>query len=313
MIRSAAYTLLATQLLACGTNQPTATLQNDLATFLDWFPGHYDNYQQVIQQQSDNIAQHQRNYRRHSIFRRVDLPAFGDTVFYAEQSRDGDLANLYRQRIYVLSLVPERAAIRLRVHVPQNQQRLAGAWHDPQRLKHLTPEQTVVWPGCDVFWQRFGDSFEGRLEKGACQFDSKRFEQRVVLEETLVLTRNYLAFADRGLSLAGEYLFGMQGNDPAHAWRAEILQCTAGARRWRMHDQGDVFRWESLAGSHSVTAVRAFDSNGQQLVLTATLGDDTRTVAAPTDDAVSLDIGRTSITCEPQPTQQFDQLGQIHD
>ncbi|MEO1319995.1 MAG: hypothetical protein AAFV30_05430, partial [Pseudomonadota bacterium] len=50
----------------------------DLADFVDWFPGRYDSALQVLEQRAARLPAEQRNYRRHSIFRRIDLPAFGE-------------------------------------------------------------------------------------------------------------------------------------------------------------------------------------------------------------------------------------------
>jgi hypothetical protein len=118
---------------SAGTGNP-ATLEEQFALFLDWFPGRYDSALQVRIDALDEVPEDERNYRRHSIFRRVTLPAFGDVVFYAEQYRDGDPGKVYRQRLYVFTLDPGRQAIRLRVHVPGSVGPLRGAYRDPTRL-----------------------------------------------------------------------------------------------------------------------------------------------------------------------------------
>ncbi len=221
-------------------------LARDFLRFLDWFPGRYDNALQVQQERADGVDSAYRNYRRHSIFRRVDLPAFGPAVFYAQQFRDGDPEKIYRQRIYVMSLDRERQAIRLRVHLPNDTDSIVDAYREPAKLADLTPAQTIVWSGCDVFWQAQSDRFVGKLDPGACQFDSEAFGQRIQLDETLTLFADAMWFADRGLSLDGEYLFGMRGDQPAKALRARAFRCTdQRGQSWWMHDQGGSHLWES--------------------------------------------------------------------
>lgn len=213
--------------------------ESDLADFADWFPGRYDSALQVLEQRAARLPAEQRNYRRHSIFRRVDLPAFGEYVYYAEQYRDGDPEAVYRQRVYVVSIDPERQQLRLRVHIPPDTDALLGAYRDPELLTGLRPEDTTVWPGCDLFWQREGERLVGRLDEGACSFESQRFGQRVYLDEYLMLSPDAIWFADRGLSAAGEYLFGMRGDTPTHAPKARPFRCTFSDERavW-VHDQG---------------------------------------------------------------------------
>ena len=211
----------------------------DLADFVDWFPGRYDSALQVLEQRAARLPAEQRNYRRHSIFRRIDLPAFGEYVYYAEQYRDGDPEAVYRQRVYVVAIDPDRQQLRLRVHIPPDTDALLGAYRKPELLAGLRPEDTTVWPGCDLFWQREGERLVGRLDEGACSFESQRFGQRVYLEEYLMLSPDAIWFADRGLSASGEYLFGMRGDTPTHAPKARPFVCSFTDEHtvW-VHDQG---------------------------------------------------------------------------
>lgn len=229
--------------LACATLVLAATghagAEDDRADFMAWFPGRYDSALQVDEQRAARLAPEERNYRRHSIFRRIDLPAFGELVYYAEQYRDGDPDAVYRQRIYVVSIDPERQQLRLRVHIPPDTDALLGAYRDPALLRALTPDATTVWQGCDLFWQREGDRLVGRLDAGACSFESPRFGQRVFLEEYLMLSDDAIWFADRGVSAAGVYLFGMRGDTPTHARKLRPFLCefNDGSSAW-LHDQG---------------------------------------------------------------------------
>ncbi len=283
-----------------GQAAPTAGLQADFELFLKWFPGRYDNALQVRQQSADYNAPSEKNYRRHSIFRRVDLPAFGDVVFYAEQYRDGDPQNIYRQRIYELSLVPERGAFRLRVHIPKDVEALRGAYRDTSLLIGLTPEAATVWEGCDVFWIRIEDRFEGSLDEGTCRFYSPRYEAEVKLEETLTLTENALWFADRGLTLDGEYLFGMQGDEPAKALRARPVRCEVIAlvsgvtTNWWMHDQGGVYRFDEFIAElqrlgSSTEDMLTFNISGEG-VMAFVSGDGERVVMEDKGDAIQCTL-----------------------
>ncbi|XUU61049.1 chromophore lyase CpcT/CpeT [Erythrobacter sp. HA6-11] len=218
--------LVAALLLAMPSQAQEAdppTLEAQLDQWLAWFPGTYDSLPQTLEQAEAGLPEDGRNYRRHSIFTRVDLPRFGEITFYAEQRRwladappEGEV---YRQRIYVISLDEEREAIRLRVYVPHDQESLLGAWRDPSLLDGLDPEATVNWAGCDLFWTWEGDHFIGRLDPGACTFQSAAYGQRIQLEEYLLLAEDEMHFADRGLSMDGEYLFGMRGDTPTIARR----------------------------------------------------------------------------------------------
>ncbi|MEL7537050.1 MAG: chromophore lyase CpcT/CpeT [Pseudomonadota bacterium] len=276
-----------------------ARLAADFATFLDWFPGRYDNALQVREQQRAGVSGDERNYRRHSIFRRVDLPAFGNVVFYAEQYRDGDPSKVYRQRIYVLTLDLERDAIRLRVHVPADSAALLGAYRDPALLAELKPSHTRVFAGCDVFWQRRGDRFEGSLEPGKCQFDSAAFGQRVQLEETLTLFEDALWFADRGVSMSGEYLFGMKGAEPAKALRARPLICgfAGDPGRWWTHDQGGEIQIDDDTRSATIRVQRLKSEDSDALTMSVTTSDGERGFASAGERRIALSVADQHFEC----------------
>lgn len=215
-------------------------LKKDMNLLLDWFPGRYDNSLEVFWQDDLGIPKDEQNYQRHSIFREVDLPAFGERVLYAEQSRDGDLDNLYRQRIYVFTTDVEENAIRLRVHIPKNTEKLRGAYRDTSLLDDLKPGDTITWDGCDLFWKRQSNQFVGRLKKGSCRFNSEKYGQEILLDEYLILSEEALLFADRGLSTDGKYLFGMKGDSPAYARKARPFECWVSILRGAKHgDSGE--------------------------------------------------------------------------
>jgi len=76
-----------------------AILDKDFRTMMQWFPGVYDNQEQVYfeaEQQVDEALHHE---RIHHVFAPVDLPAFGEHVFYVQQHLNDDPSDIYRQRI----------------------------------------------------------------------------------------------------------------------------------------------------------------------------------------------------------------------
>lgn len=299
-------------------------LRAQLEQWLDWFPGRYDSFAQADAQA--DLPETERNYRRHSVFRRVDLPAFGPIIFYAEQRRwlaDTSFAGeVYRQRIYAITLDDERGAIRLTVHVPKDQPALLGAYADPSLLAGLTPDDTVVWPGCDLFWKWEEGRFVGRLDPGACRFDSPAYGQEVQLEEHLLLSESEMHFADRGLTMEGEYLFGMRGDEPTIAPRARSFACDVrdaerlGTREdlWT-HDQGGVVLLDEPRPDASATndsapmRMRLVDGpQGLRLDLLAP-GEDGEPVAtaraAAGAQAIGLTTGGIEVACRHAPDRLF--------
>lgn len=295
----------------CATSKPVerTPLDDQLALFLDWFPGRYDSAAQVLRDTRDSTAQAERNYRRHSIFRQVELPAFGETVFLAHQYRDGDPAKVYRQRLYTFTLDEAENAFRLRVHVPKDADALKGAYRDPSRLAGLTLEDFTVWEGCDLFWQLQDDRFVGRLKPGECRFNSKAFGQEIVLDETLTLMEDQIWFADRGLSLSGDYLFGMRGTTPNISLKARPFICEDGKGATWLHDQGGMSK--ALGYRIKLERLNPADEVGEAVGLRLTVpmsGRRDLTVLADHDaETLAIDVGPDRLSCRHAPNTLYSE------
>ena len=138
--------------------------------FLSWWPGDYDNLEQVEQiaaQGIESVIGPTALY-----IRRVELPAFGEDVYYAEWHNPDDPTQIIRQRFYAFE--NEGSTLRLNLHIfPPDADfsaRTAGAYLDPSKLEGLTPEDMFPLPGCDVFFEWQNDEFAGTMKKQSCNF-----------------------------------------------------------------------------------------------------------------------------------------------
>ena len=207
-----------------------AVLDRDFQTFLEWFPGVYDNQEQVYFEEQQGVAEEDRHERIHHTFAPVDLPAFGDNVFYVQQYLDDDPAKIYRQRIYVFSPDYEENAIRLQIHTPNDVASLVDAHLNPSRLEGLTPEQTRHMPGCDVYWKKRADEFDGQMKEGACSFVSQRSGKRIIIDDDLVLSRDQIWISDRAEDEDGNYVFGNKAGIPHKNIKARRFECWVAAQ-----------------------------------------------------------------------------------
>ncbi len=217
-----------------------AILEKDLALFLDWFPGRYDNSLQVFWEPDRGVPEDERHDRIHSIFRPVDLPAFGEHVFYVEQYGDGDPDKVYRQRIYSFMTDGEENAIRLKIYTPKKPEKLRGAYKDPGLLKGLRVRDTTSREGCDVFWRRQANQFIGYMHEGACRFNSERLGKEVVITDNLVLTEDEIWIADQAETADGDYVFGNKAGVPHKLRKIRPFECWASVLRGAKHGDSGV-------------------------------------------------------------------------
>ena len=141
--------------------------------FRTWFPGMYTNARaaQNLTAQGIDAGSASQGMRLHIV--PVDLPAFGEVVYYAEWQSMSDATNISRQRFYVLREEPAREALRLELHIfdPSKAERnaqAAGAYADVSRIADFTPADMFPLPGCDIFFKVEAGQFRGAMDRGEC-------------------------------------------------------------------------------------------------------------------------------------------------
>jgi hypothetical protein len=217
-----------------------ALLDRDLATFVSWFEGRFDNELQVFFEPDLNTPEDARHDRIHSSFRRIDLPAMGEHVFYVEQSANGDPTQVYRQRLYVLRADYARNAIRLDVHTPRDPAPLRAAYRDPTVLTALTPTEAQLAQGCSVFWRRQGAQFVGADDPGACRIRARDTGRMLMVRNDLVLSEDAIWIRDRASDARGRHVFGNRAGVPHELRRVRPFECWVAVQRGARHgDSGE--------------------------------------------------------------------------
>lgn len=204
--------------IACSINSKleiaTDTLIQDLEELLAWFPGEYDNHQQVYREAVLDTPKKMRHRQTHHIFYRIALDFIEGQQIYAQQSQHYDLNDIYRQRIYAFKVDEAENAIRLTIYTPKDPTKLKNAHLNPKLFENLSSEDFILKPGCDVFWKRKDNQFEGYLKENECNYYSKRFGKQVYLNETLILRKDALLLDDKGVDKDGNLVFGVDDKGP---------------------------------------------------------------------------------------------------
>ena len=217
--------LLLVFVVTCVIADDAAILDKDFRTMMQWFPGVYDNQEQVYFEVEQEVDEALRHERIHHVFAPVDLPAFGEQVFYVQQHLNDDPSDIYRQRIYVFRPDYEENAVRLTIHIPHDVESLVDAHLEPTKLSGLSPEQTRVLPGCDVFWRRQATQFVGYMKPDACSYVSSESGKRIIFNDDLLLTEDALWISDRAHDDDGNRVFGHPTGVPHKNRKARRFEC----------------------------------------------------------------------------------------
>ena len=189
---------------------PLGASAEDLAHFLGWFAGEWDNNEQVWQQGEDGIAVEDRHEHIHHIFLPVAAPAIGEHTFFIKQYLGRDYEDVYRQRLYSFHLNEERGAIELAIHSFNEEQRYRYADRDPSLLADLTPADLRNVPGCNVYWRFEGDHYIGEMDEGACFYFSEAMGKNIYITDTLRLSAEEIWIGDKAYDEDGNLLFGRE-------------------------------------------------------------------------------------------------------
>ncbi len=295
MIRLIFAALAALVLASPATAQNPETFEEQLDLFLDWFPGRYDNGLQVEQQQAANTSQDARIDRRHVIIRRVDLPRFGALAFYAEQYRDADPDKVAHQHIYIATRDFDNEAIRLRVYIPHEPDKLLGAYSDASLLDGFDPEMTRNWASCDWLWRWDDGEFRAKTVADDCPAP---FEAVATLRADALLLGRKSAHAIIAKRVRP---FVCSGQFPKADPVSEV---------W-LHDQGGRFGMITPREAMYAALQRRYsEARGETLELRLTNSDavdDAIVINAAGDvTALSFDFAGANVDCELTPERLYD-------
>jgi len=224
-------------------------LSKDFELMMSWFPGEYDNQEQVYFEQELDVPEGQRHERIHHIFHPVQLNSFPGRTFYVQQYQNDDPDDIYRQRIYSFEPDDETESIRLSIYTPKQPEALKNAHLDISSLEGLTLDQVKANPGCEVFWKKQANQFIGTMKENSCSFVSSRSGKKILIQDDLVLTRNELWIRDRAVDEDDQYVFGNKAGIPHKNRKSRDFSCWMAIKRQdkdefffksalELHDQG---------------------------------------------------------------------------
>jgi len=275
MFRKTVLCLLPLVLL-CTTQTATSDEQadpfaRDLKILTDWFEGEFDNEEQLWFENDprSNTPEEERHIRLHTVHTRLDLPTFGEHVFYVEEYKENDPKDIVRQRFVTFESDLEANVIRMKQGFLKDNEAALDAYLNPDKLSQLTEQDiffmTDLEPDsqCDVFWERIGDQYKGAIPSKGCVFGEN--EKRRYSVHHMILSANKYWRADASYLISDDSLHvGDPIDSPIKMRRAEIFECEASFTPKDFTSSGNKqhigpFRIHNQGGKASITR----ESDGQ--------------------------------------------------
>lgn len=249
----------------------------DIKILADWFEGEFDNEEQIWFHRMSR-AEGEAPERIHTAHLRLDLPAFGDYVFYVEEYIDNDPSKIIRQRFVTFESDLEEGAIRMQQGFFKNPEKYVGAYRNPSKFSKLKPKDVFFMRDlapdneCDVFWRRIADQFEGSMKEKACKLGTDGRGPARYSVHDMILSQNKYWRVDASLLEADDSLHrGTPLDEPHKMRRARLYVCDyffyggegAGSARTQQKVEGLIVH--SQGGS--ATAVRESDGASFEIMM----------------------------------------------
>jgi hypothetical protein len=231
-------------------------LDQDAARLAAMWDGAYDNANQVNEQERAKMPEAGWEARRHKIFKKVDLPAFGPNVTYVEQYLGEPPTSVYRQRIYAhrADAANNRVITDIYAFKGKDAEKALGAHKDPSKLKDFSPATMDKLPdGCAVFWKATAEGFDGYQYAESCHYMPPGMDENIRLADHIILTPVSLSTHTMMTRDDGSVMQGNPLGLPEMSYKARPFACFLivrnpdqpnGYERYNdlaIHDQGGEF------------------------------------------------------------------------
>lgn len=202
-------------------------LEGHLRLIMQWWPGEYDNHEQLVRRSGGGISVHQYEpvFRVHSHYVELDLPDLGENVLYVEEYLNADPKNIERIRVYSLSVDEAEQAVKVKLYAfKDGHDNFIGARLDPERLNKIKVSDLRAFSDpCDVYMRFEGGQFNGGMKRESCGGDDW-FEYQVIVGPDYNWTR------DRRINIETGEVTWEQAEGSQYAWiqmtKARRFICT---------------------------------------------------------------------------------------
>jgi len=178
-------------------------LQSQLQRLVDWWPGEYDNNEQIVRQSGGGLSKpvYEPIFRVYTHAVLLDRADIGDHVVYVEQYLNNDPVNVARMRVYTLQVALRAQAIRAKPHEFRDGARSIVGVQGKDVMDDIEADDLRALPaGCDVLIRFEGGQFRGQVNPQTCA-DDDAFDREFVIGEQHYWFRDYEAAGAEGDAL----------------------------------------------------------------------------------------------------------------
>jgi len=194
--------VLAAALLWLASSATTADEPPTLGRIIDWLDGHYSNEAQIATGEldaEDNLL--------FPVFKKVDVPAFGNHIVYLQWPIGGPDGRLQRQRLWTFHGDAETGAMQMNFFTLREPERWLDAHIDPAKIREMTAEDTIGYPETCLLPVAFADATITASIPPTCQIISQATRTTMTLQATITITPNQITYQEAATRPDGSVVF----------------------------------------------------------------------------------------------------------
>jgi len=241
-----------------------------LQQLMDMLPGEYDSEPQRFFEAEYKTPVNEQHARMYRAFTLIDAPEIGPHVLVGV-GYEGDKYGTFKDSeflVWTLATDDATRAVRMTPWQFKRPADFAAFATDASKLKGLP--KAAVMPatgarGCAMLWQPLNGQLRGRSETGACREAAAGGKPAQTFDREWLLNADELWINFAGRDAKGNLLTGRVDQTPWRFGKARPFECFytyrsgAGAKPqsvngFRMHDRGDLYRFELKDGEQTTPA-----------------------------------------------------------
>ena len=146
--------------------QPSRRAAQDLAELQSLLAGHFAT---GAQGQPDADAGEASRVAVQRVFTPVRAGFIGDTVFYVQESVQGDARRILSQQLWLLEVLPGSALLVTSPIAFNEPLRWRDGVRSPELFRSILPQDVKAVAGCEVVWRKVVAGFDGVTDPARCR------------------------------------------------------------------------------------------------------------------------------------------------
>lgn len=214
---------------------------HNLANFMAWFVGDFDNAEQVAAERATGMQPRLGGGHEHI---HCSIRQISSDLLFARYYFNGDPSMVFRSRVYRVSAMDssERGILEMRIFrlFEETERLLQNSQYDLSSVSWEEGDMYEWLRGCEVFWELYrpprpgdveyekgardaggdalgihpGDRYVGFMQGGGCEVYSTEIGGRIKVLDDLLLTEEELWVADRGFDQDNKFVYGNRRGVP---------------------------------------------------------------------------------------------------